>query len=194
MRTKDQYKFEEQLVRTCELHDRGQMIIVDDRALTLSSIDLHLGKLKAKYKDKFTLAVVDYLNQIVVPEGSDQFDWKPQILISKKLKDLARKHDIVIVSPYQIDESGQTRFAKGILDAPDIALLMEANAKEDNAISFETTKIRGGPSMKFTSGMDWETLRIDPIPRDKPEVKDKIKRAGKESKKTEENAGDLPWD
>ena len=173
------------------------MVIIDDRALTLSSIDLHLGKMKARFGEKFSVAVIDYLNQIVV-EGAGQFDWQPQIIISKKLKELARKYDIVMISPYQIDDKGETRFAKGILDAADIALLMEANDKEDNAMSFETTKIRGAKEMKFTSGMDWDTLRISPVSIEKPvavekeKPKDKMKRAG--SDKIQEGASDLPWD
>jgi hypothetical protein len=194
VKDRDQYKFEETLIKECALKDTNQMVIIDDRALTLTSIDLHLGKMKSRFGDKFTVCVIDYLNQIVV-EGASQFDWQPQILISKKLKELARKYDIVMVSPYQIDNSGETRFAKGILDAADVALLMEANAKEDNAMSFETTKIRGAKEMKFTSGMNWDTLRISPIPIEKPQapekVKDKVKRANAGSK---ELAGDLPWD
>jgi hypothetical protein len=112
------------------------------------------------------------------------------------LKELARKYEIVVVSPYQIDDKGETRFAKGILDAADIALLMEANAKEDNAMSFETTKIRGAKEMRFTSGMDWDTLRISPVSIEKPAApekekpKDKMKRAGAE---VQEGASDLPW-
>jgi replicative DNA helicase len=196
VKDRDQYKFEETLVRECALKETNQMVIIDDRALTLSSIDLHLGKMKSRFGDKFTVCVIDYLNQIVV-EGASQFDWQPQVVISKKLKELARKYDIVMVSPYQIDDKGETRFAKGILDAADIALLMEANAKEDNAMSFETTKIRGAKEMKFTSGMDWDTLRISPVSIEKPvapekdKSKDKMKRAGKGS---DEPAGDLPWD
>ena len=194
IKDRDQYKFEETLVRECALKDTNQMVIIDDRALTLSSIDLHLGKMKSRFGDKFTVAVIDYLNQIVV-EGASQFDWQPQIIISKKLKELARKYDIVMVSPYQIDANGETRFAKGILDAADIALLMEANAKEDAAMSFETTKIRGAKEMRFTSGMDWDSLRISPISIEKPVAKEdkpkKIKRAGT---KIEEPASDLPWD
>jgi len=194
IKDRDQYKFEETLVRECALKEENQMVIIDDRALTLSSIDLHLGKMKSRFGDKFTVAVIDYLNQIVV-EGASQFDWQPQIIISKKLKELARKYDIVMVSPYQIDANGETRFAKGILDAADIALLMEANAKEDAAMSFETTKIRGAKEMRFTSGMDWDSLRISPISIEKPLAKEdkpkKIKRAGT---KVEEPAADLPWD
>ena len=194
IKDRDQYKFEETLVRECALKETNQMVIIDDRALSLSSIDLHLGKMKSRFGDKFTVAVIDYLNQIVV-EGASQFDWQPQIIISKKLKELARKYDIVMVSPYQIDANGETRFAKGILDAADIALLMEANAKEDAAMSFETTKIRGAKEMRFTSGMDWDSLRISPISIEKPVAKEdkpkKIKRAGT---KVEEPAADLPWD
>lgn len=196
MQHRDQYKFEETLVRNYELKE-AQMVIIDDRALSLTSLDLHLGKIKAKFGDKFTVAVVDYLNQIVV-EGGSQFDWQPQIVISKKLKELARKHDIVMISPYQIDDNGQTRFAKGILDAADIAVLMEAHSKEDNAISMETTKIRGAKEMKFTSPMDWDSLRISPQSIEKPVEKEKDKGAkmkrAHETKQTDEPAGDLPWD
>ena len=195
VKDRDQFKFEESLVRECALKETNQMVIIDDRALTLTSIDLHLGKMKARFGDKFTVCVIDFLNQIVV-EGASQFDWQPQIVISKKLKELARKYEIVVVSPYQIDDKGETRFAKGILDAADIALLMEANAKEDNAMSFETTKIRGAKEMRFTSGMDWDTLRISPVSIEKPQApekekpKDKMKRAGAE---VQEGAVDLPW-
>lgn len=199
MQHRDRFRFESALVKEKSLKTDNQMIIIDDRALTITAIDLHLGKLKAKFGDKLTVAVVDYLNQIVVEGGGDshgnQFDWKPQIVVSKKLKELARKHDIVIFSPYQIDASGEARFAKGILDAADIALIMNANSKEDGAMTFDTTKIRGGPPMKFTSPINWDSLRISPTPIDSPPPKQekqskKIKNA---SKKTGEEAQDAPW-
>jgi replicative DNA helicase len=196
MRHRDRFKFEENLVRNHLLKVDNQMIIVDDRDLTLSSIDLHIGKAKAKFGDKLKVAVVDYINQIVL-EGTDQYDWKPQIEISKKLKNLARKYEIVMVSPYQIDASGEARFAKGILDAADIALTMEAHDKETNAISFETTKIRGGKEMAFTCPIDWDTLRISPQSVDKPAAKEVVKKAGKKSKsedlKQDDTNADLPW-
>ena len=197
MRHRDRFKFEEMLVRSCSLKPDNQMIIVDDRDLTLSSIDLHIGKAKAKFGDKLKLVVVDYLNQIVL-EGNDQYDWKPQIEVSKKLKNLARKYEIVMVSPYQIDKDGEARFAKGILDAADIALTMEAHDKETNAISFETTKIRGGKEMAFTSPIDWDTLRISAQSIDKPAAKETIKKAGKAQEKLDkvkqdDTAADLPW-
>lgn len=196
LKHKDRYKFEEALVKDYELNPESQMIIIDDRALTLSSIDLHLGKLKAKFGEKFTVAVVDYLNQIVV-EGASQFDWQPQVMVSKKLKELARKYEIVMISPYQIDASGEARFAKGILDAADIALIMKAHDKDTGAMSFETTKIRGAKEMAFTSGIDWESLRISAVSMEKPEDKEKVQKAGKktskEAMKKDDAEGDVPW-
>ena len=195
MRHRDRFKFEEMLVRSCSLKPDNQMIIVDDRDLTLSSIDLHIGKAKAKFGDKLKLVVVDYLNQIVL-EGNDQYDWKPQIEVSKKLKNLARKYEIVMVSPYQIDKDGEARFAKGILDAADIALTMEAHDKETNAVSFETTKIRGGKEMAFTCPIDWDTLRISPQSVDKPAAKEAVKRVKKGQEEVvpvNDTGADLPW-
>lgn len=196
LRHRDRFKFEEMLVRNFQLKADNQMIIVDDRDLTLSSIDLHIGKAKAKFGDKLAVVVVDYINQIVL-EGSDQYDWKPQIEVSKKLKNLARKYEVVLVSPYQIDASGEARFAKGILDAADIALVMEAHDKEQNAVSFETTKIRGGKEMAFTCPIDWDTLRISPQSVDKPQAKEPIKKAGKKSvdgaPPVNDSGADLPW-
>lgn len=192
MKTKDRFLFEQRLIKERELKSDNQMVIIDDRALTLTSIDLHIGKLKAKFGDKLTVAVVDYLNQVVIEGGFSQFDWQPQVIISKKLKEIARKYDIIMVSPYQIDATGEARFAKGILDAADIALTMEAHDKDLGALTFETTKIRGGREMKFTSPIDWDTLRISPTPMDTPEKKEKVKKAGKKDA-TGEPAVDLPW-
>lgn len=199
MQDRDPYKFEDNINRYCNLKPDNQMVIVDDRALSLSSIDLHCGKMKARFGDKFGVAVVDYLNQIVIEGASSQFDWQPQVIISKKLKEIARKYDIVMISPYQIDATGEARFSKGILDAADIALVLEAH-NEDSAISMDTTKIRGDKAMAFTSGMNWDTLRINPISVDRPvskgKEKDKVKRAGKEeeSKTTgEAPTENLPW-
>jgi replicative DNA helicase len=194
LRHRDRFKFEETLVRNFKLKPDNQMIIVDDRDLTLGAIDLHIGKTKAKFGDKLSVVVVDYLNQIVI-EGNSQYDWQPQIEVSKKLKNLARKYEVVIVSPYQIDASGEARFAKGILDAADIALVMEAHEKDAQAISFETTKIRGGKEMAFTCPINWDTLRIAPQSIDQPSKKEPVKKANKKTNnQTQELATDLPWD
>jgi replicative DNA helicase len=196
---RNKYKFEAELVRHKHLKPDNQLIIIDDRALSITTLDLHLGKIKAKFGDNFKVAVVDYLNQIVV-EGSGQFDWQPQVVVSKKLKELARKYDIVMFSPYQVDDKGEARFAKGILDAADIALLMKAHDKEENAISYETTKIRGGRDMRFTSPINWDTLRISPQSIEAPrESKKEDKKQTGKAQKAEVTAApdasaDIPWD
>lgn len=189
---RDRFKFEQALVRQKQLKQDNQIVIIDDRALTLTSIDLHLGKLKARFGDKLKVCVVDYLNQIVFGEGN-KYDWQPQIEVSSRLKNLGRKHDVVMVSPYQIDASGEARFAKGILDAADIALVMKPHDKSEGAISMNTTKIRGGPPAIFTSPMNWDTLRISPQSIEKPVEKEKIKKAGGKKAKDDSNA-DIPWD
>lgn len=193
MKHKDKFKFEAELIRTKSLKQDNQMIIIDDRALSITSLDLHLGKLKARFKDKLKVCIVDYLNQMVV-EGASQFDWQPQIIISKKLKELARKHEVLMLSPYQIDGAGQARFAKGILDAADVALIMKPDKE---TITFDTTKIRSGPSMIFTSPINWDTLRISPVPVDNPIPKETNKESkAKRNAKVEEPATDItpPWD
>ena len=49
--------------------------------------------------------------------------------------------------------------------------------------------------MKFTSPIDWETLRISPQSIDKPQEKETIKKAGKKKDlKQDDTAADLPWD
>jgi replicative DNA helicase len=197
--TNDKFKFESNLIKTKKLKEDNQIIIIDDRALTLTSIDLHLGKLKSRFGDKLTVAVVDYVNQVVI-EGMDQFDWKTQTLISKKLKELARKHEVVMVTPYQIDVTGEARMSKGLLDATDIAMILKPHGKESGgAITFNTTKIRGGPPLQFTSPINWDTLRLssESIETPKTEEKEKRPRIKNAAKKVDEEAvdlsGDPPW-
>jgi hypothetical protein len=90
-------------------------------------------------------------------------DWKSQIGISDSLKTLARKYKVIMLSPYQIDASGEARFAKGVLDSADKSFrFMPSDLNEDpNALPFETAKIRNGKAMKFNVHMDWNCLRID---------------------------------
>ena len=193
----DRFKFQEDLNRNYTLKPDNQMMIIDDRSLTLGSIDLHIGKTKAKFGDKLGLVIVDYLNQIAI-EGP-QFGWQEQIDIAKKLKNLARKHEVVIVSPYQMDASGEARFSKGILDSADISLILNAHPE---AISFESTKMRGAAPVEFTCPMKWDIVTVLPQSIDKPGKKEKEEKKEKKEKKeekaskykTEENTEDLPWD
>lgn len=192
---KDIIKLEKDILSTKSLKTDNQIIIIDDRELSITSIDLHLQKLKAQFGDSLTLGVVDYLNQVVVPgQEKSMYDWIPQIFVSKKLKEYARKYNMLIVSPFQISDDGTTRFSKGILDAADIAINLNAHDKEDCAMSFDMTKIRGGPPINFSSGMNWDTLRINPADVVIQSKKEK-KHQDKEEKQqhTDPNGGDAPW-
>ncbi len=194
LETQDRFKFEERLQREKQLKAGNQMVIIDDRALTLSAIDLHIGKFKARFEDKLTTVVVDYMNQVIVEGSHNKLDWQPQIMVATKLKELARKYDVAVVSPYQIDDTGVARFAKGILDSADSALLMEAHDKDLQAISFESTKMRSNRELRCTSPINWDTLRISPISIDTPPGKERAS-----TKKTKvraegaEDVQDIPW-
>jgi len=195
---KNLVRLERQLLRECTPVD-NPLIVIDDRNLNLTSIDLHIGKLKAKYGDKFRVAVVDYVNQIVL-EGKDMYDWKTQIELSKGLKNIGRKHEVGIVSPYQIDATGEARLAKGLLDAADIGAIISVGNKEDGVINFDTTKIRGSAEVSCASKINWKTLRVSPQPveRAKPadtEEKPKRKKKSETAEVSSEAATDVPpWE
>jgi len=190
---RDPIEFERKLVTECKLKEDNQIIIVDDRSLSLTGIDLQLQKAKAQFGDSLGLVVVDYVNQVETGLGKDIYDWQSQIYASKKLKEFARKYDIAMISPYQIDDSGQTRFAKGLLDSPDSAFLIDAHSKEDNAITFTSTKVRSGPDIEFTSVMDWENLKLGPQPTPKPSAVGKETDPKKVGKKPKKEASDMLW-
>jgi replicative DNA helicase len=156
--------------------------IIYDSELTISKIRSELERKVQLIQPK--VIIVDYMNQIKlskVPSKKGQYDWTEQIEVSKFLKTMAQKYKVPVVSPYQIDASGEARFAKGILDAADAAFTLDAHTKEDNAISFKCTKMRGFPETDFTSFMDWECLKLGP---DTAIIKEK--------EETEE-AEDKPW-
>lgn len=160
---RDRYKFELDLKKYGNAK-LVQLITVDDRKLTLAALDMHIGKLKAQYGDLLKVVVVDYVNQIVPMSTSkdSKFDWKPQVEVATQLKNYARKYNICMVSPYQIDSSGEARFSKAILDPVDVAMTLHQEAE---GISFNITKVRGGSPIKFASGFDRSdltTLYINP--------------------------------
>jgi replicative DNA helicase len=133
--------------------------IVDDVNLSLSKIDHYLNLMTKKYDVK--MCVIDYLNIVKV---EDRMDWKSQIAIADQLKTLSRKYKVMMVSPYQIDATGEARFAKGVLDSADRSFrFTPADLNEDPSIlPFEITKIRNGKSMKFNVHMDWDCLKVVP--------------------------------
>ena len=110
------------------------------------------------------MAIVDYINIIT---HEDSKDWKTQIVLAEALKSISRKYDLTVLSPYQIDATGEARFSKGILDAADRGFnFFPAEQGEDrqqsNKITLHTTKMRNGKHMSFDVYMDWECVKIDP--------------------------------
>jgi len=147
--------------------------------------ELTIAKIRSELERKIpviepSVIIVDYMNQVKLsklPSKKGQYDWTEQIEVSKFLKSIAQKWGIPVVCPYQIDASGEARFAKGILDAADAAFTLDAHEKEDNAISFNCTKMRNNAETNFISYMDWETLKIGPenaILKEKEEPEEEI--------------------
>ena len=91
---------------------------------------------------------------------------------------MAQEYEVPVFSPYQTDNTGEARFAKGILDAADAAFTIETWAPEDECITFNCTKMRSAKMEGFTSVMDWETLKIGPQstmnPKDRAAIKDAV--------------------
>ena len=141
-----------------------QLDIVYSPSLTLANIRTELDKKITKLQPR--VVVVDYINQVkrssVGNNRMGQYDWTEQIEVSKALKTYAQDYGVLMVSPYQIDNSGEARFAKGILDAADAAYIIDAHTKEDNVISLNCSKNRNDDEVGFTSIMDWASLRIGP--------------------------------
>jgi replicative DNA helicase len=141
-----------------------QIDVVYAPSLTLANIRTELDKKVARLQPR--VVIVDYINQVkrsMVSNGRmGQYDWTEQIEVSKALKTYAQDYGFIMVSPYQIDATGEARFAKGILDAADAAFTLDAHNKEDNVISFECAKMRNSDEVSFTSTMDWASLRIGP--------------------------------
>lgn len=151
-------EFDRELKQGAVPFKENRFHIIDDVQLSLARIDHYLNMMSTKYDIK--MCVIDYLNIVKV---EDRMDWKSQIGISDSLKTLARKYSVIMISPYQIDASGEARFAKGVLDSADKSFrFMPSDLSEDpNALPFETAKIRNGKAMKFNVHMNWDCLRID---------------------------------
>jgi hypothetical protein len=160
-RTNDFYNFERKLLERPLRKDK-QIITIHNPRLTLSNIDATIAKFKAKFNDGLKIVMIDYLNQI---EHVDSYKWDVQVLISKKLKELASKYNIVISSPYQSHkDTGEARFAKGILDSADWAFTIKPYKKgrdaDIDAMEFICQKARGEQERNFVSGINWNTLRL----------------------------------
>ena len=152
----DLVAFEDELVR--KRLKKNQIVIVDNQSLSLADIDLNIMKCKAQYGDKLKVVVVDYINAIMI---DDNYSWISQLELSAGLKNLARKHNVTVVAPYQIDDNKQARFSKAILDKADIAAVLEAQNGRPY-INFTSTKTRNTMPFEFNAPIDWNTLKMEP--------------------------------
>jgi energy-coupling factor transporter ATP-binding protein EcfA2 len=161
--TKDFKNFEKRVkIERPELKD-NRLFMIDDESLTLNRIDHYCNMFSSKYP-AFNMAVVDYIN---IVKHDDQKDWKTQITIADNLKSLSRKYDLTMISPYQIDATGEARFAKGILDSADRSFNFfpppeQEDRELESKISIHTTKMRNGKHMSFDVLMDWSCVKINP--------------------------------
>ena len=156
-----------------------QLDVIYDPVLSLSRIRKELES-KINQTDVGVI-IVDYLNQVKrsnAPSKGGQYDWTEQSEVSKTLKSMAQEYEVPVFSPYQTDNTGEARFAKGILDAADAAYTIETWSPEDECITFNCTKMRSAKMEGFTSVMDWETLKIGPQstmnPKDRETLKDSM--------------------
>ncbi len=157
--TEDFQQFESSLLSRPLKRD-NRIITIDNSILTLANIDATIHTYKTQLEDKLKVVVVDYINQIT---SDDPYNWQVQIELSKKLKALAKKYEVVMFSPFQISEEGKVRFAKGILDSPDWAFNLAAHHDgEEGAMEFECKKSRGSEAINFASEIHWPTLKIFP--------------------------------
>lgn len=156
--------FHRKLTSSCKLLPTCQLDVVYDPQLTVSKIRADVER-KVNTEMDIGLIVVDYINKVklnATPSKRGSFDWMEQIEVSTALKTIAAELEIPIYSPYQMDASGEARFAKGILDDADAAYKLHKYEEEDACITFECTKMRDGPMRDFTSEIDWDTLKIGP--------------------------------
>ena len=153
-----------------------QLDVVYDPQLSLSRIRTELESRVSQ--TNVGVIIVDYLNQVRrhnAPSRTGQYDWTEQIEVSKTLKSIAQEYEVPVFSPYQTDNTGEARFAKGILDAADAAFTIETWEQDDNCITFNCTKMRSARMEGFTSKMDWDTLKIGPESALNPKEKEEVK-------------------
>ena len=140
-----------------------QLDVIYEPSLTIGKIKADMDK-KVKSLD-VGVVIVDYINQVKrsnVPSRGGQYDWTEQIEVSKALKSMAQEYETPVVAPYQIDATGEARFAKGILDAADAAYSIETYGHDDGVISFNCQKMRNASMESFTSVINWDSLKIGP--------------------------------
>lgn len=162
----------------CVFNQAEDIDVIYDPELTVSKIKAELDK-RIKQHD-VGIIIIDYVNQVKRFSAGHhrgiggQYDWTEQIEVSKALKAMAQEYKTPIVSPYQIDASGEARFSKGLLDSCDAAFILIPHSKEDKAMTFENVKMRNSEEVSFTSEADWDTLKFGPKTVLSPEEREQV--------------------
>jgi replicative DNA helicase len=167
--------------------------VISRKSLVAAHLDviydphLTLGRMRAEVEKRLMLGeeigliVSDYVQVVKRVASStssiNHIDWQEQIAVSRGHKTLAEDTKIPVYSPYQIDATGEARFSKGILDACDAALTLQAHKGDIPCMSFNVTKMRAASDEEsFTSAMNWLTLTIGPNSVEPPEEPGKGKK------------------
>ena len=204
---------------------------------SLQGIELNkLAKTRAKMFEGGLEVYNDFVSRYTLNEMSDFHDMETMLMqerplhtpmiivydpelstatIDVELTKLTSKYgDKVTIAPYQIDQQGNARMARGILDSCDMAANLNAakqNEGHDGAIKFDFVKTRNSEGMTFMPKINWNSLRMDqtsdlkledirqmeaefviPLEGDKPKDKPKRKKASDEdTNPTGESSRDL---
>ena len=151
--------------------DLKKSVLIPDKQLDIVyNPNMSLGHIRAELDKKVeqlkpAVIIVDYVNQVsrYDHKSMGQYDWTEQIEVSKALKTIAQDYQIPVVTPYQIDASGEARFSKGLLDSADAAFIIEKLEKSKNAMGFKCVKMRDNDDeFTFCSKMDWKCVKIGP--------------------------------
>ena len=154
-------EFHRNLVSSCSLPPERQLDIIYDSSLTIAKIQMELER-RVK-NNNIGIVIVDYINRVKRGNSKgSQYEWAEQIEISNSLKSMAQHFEVPIVAAYQIDASGEARFAKGILDPADASFIITPSDSQGDFMEFKCTKIRDAAMTNFTPVMNWHTLKIGP--------------------------------
>lgn len=161
----DYVKYEQELVENCSLKNY-KAVIIDSPVISISDIDLHLHNYKKIMGNNLRTCVVDYISVLKSEQTDDMYDWKAIMYNTRLLKELARKHDISIITACQLDNKGNVRMSKGIEDAVDLSFVLETEIENDNKLPFlgiNCTKSRSRTdNINIKTKMNWSTLKIGP--------------------------------
>lgn len=149
--------------------NKHKYFFIDDASLTMTKLDYIVTRLKKQYN--LGLIVVDYINIIKDNISSKEQDWLVQQKKAEHLKEIAKKHDIILVSPYQIHTDGSAKRAKSIEDSADRSFkfftqINKETGLKDSLIRVYQSKARDNEEFPFTIGMNWQTLTIEEPPMD----------------------------